>query len=234
MMPSAPTARAARASAGTNSRRPAAWLGSRITGRWLLLLDHRHRRHVERVAGRGLEGADAALAEDHLRLPSCQDVLGRQEQLLHRRHESALQQHRLAHAPHRLQQGVILHVAGADLQDVGVGGHRVHEIRMHDLGDRGQAVAPAGFGQKHQTLLAQALEAVGRGARLVGAAAQDPAAAGGDLAGARLDLLGILHRAGAGHDHELGRRRCSRRRRRPPWVRRGTRGSPAAAPSRRA
>ena len=66
MMPSAPTAAAASESGSTRSRRPAAWLGSTITGRCDELLEHRHGHQVEREAVGGLEGADAALAEHHV------------------------------------------------------------------------------------------------------------------------------------------------------------------------
>ena len=39
---------------------------------------HRHRREIERVARRSLEGADAALAQDDVRVAGRENVLGRQ------------------------------------------------------------------------------------------------------------------------------------------------------------
>ena len=66
MSPSAPAATAARAIAGTACRMPVPWRGSTTTGRCDSRLSIGHRVQVQRVAGHGLEGADAALAEDHL------------------------------------------------------------------------------------------------------------------------------------------------------------------------
>ena len=52
MMPSAPTAAAARASGSTRRRSPVAWLGSTITGRWVWSFSHgtAERSSVKRVA----------------------------------------------------------------------------------------------------------------------------------------------------------------------------------------
>ena len=61
--PSAPAAIAANASGATSDASPPAWLGSTITGRCDLALQHRDRGDVERVARRRLVGADAALAQ---------------------------------------------------------------------------------------------------------------------------------------------------------------------------
>ena len=59
-------------------------------------LDVRHGAHVEHVARRVLEGAHAALAQDHVRVALGEDVLGRHQQVLDRRAHAALEQHRLA------------------------------------------------------------------------------------------------------------------------------------------
>ena len=98
-----------------------------------------HRREVERVAGRGLEGADAALAQDHVRVAGRQDVLGGQQPLLDRRGQAALEQHRPAALPDRLEQHEVLHVAGADLEDVDVLLEDRDIGRVDDLADDRQA-----------------------------------------------------------------------------------------------
>ena len=79
-----------------------------------------HRREVERVARRGLEGADAALAQDDVRVAGGEDVLGRQQPLLDRRAQAALEEDRALALADRLEQDEVRHVAGADLDDVDV------------------------------------------------------------------------------------------------------------------
>lgn len=61
----------------------------------------RDRGDVERVARGRLEGADALLAQDHVGVASAQDVLGREQELLDRRHHAALQEHRTAPSSRR-------------------------------------------------------------------------------------------------------------------------------------
>ena len=46
------------------------------------LFNHRHRGQVEGVAGLGLKGADAALAEDDILVAACHDVLGTHQPFL--------------------------------------------------------------------------------------------------------------------------------------------------------
>ena len=126
---------AAQAIAGIRSGRPVAWLGSTMIGRWLSPLTFGHDRQVEHVAGRVLEAADAALAEDHAAGCPGEDVLGRHQQVLHRRAHAALEQHRLLRLADFLEQVEVLHVAGADLEHVGVLLDELDLARVHDLGD---------------------------------------------------------------------------------------------------
>ena len=73
-----------------------------------------------------------------------------------------------------LEQGEVLHVAGADLEDVGVLGDQLDVARVHDLGDDGQARGLArASASSLQPLLPEPLERVRGGARLERAAAQD-------------------------------------------------------------
>ena len=64
--------------------------------------------------------------------------------------------------PTRGQQRVVLHVPGADLEDVGVLGDDVDLVRLHHLGDHRQAGPLARLGEVAQALDAQALERVRR------------------------------------------------------------------------
>ena len=69
----------------------------------------------------------------------------------------------------RAEQGEILHVAGADLQRVGMFGDEVDIGGVHHLGDDRQVEFVADLAQDLQPLRAVAGKAVGAGARLVGA-----------------------------------------------------------------
>ena len=71
---------------------------------------------------------------------------------------------------------------------------------VHHLGDQLQVVRVGGAAQHLQALLAEALEAVGRAARLEGAAAQDLRAGALHRRGAGHHLLVGLGRARTGHD----------------------------------
>ena len=141
------------------------------------LLEHRYRGDVQREAVGRLEGADPALAQDHVRVALLEDVLRRHQQLLERRGQAALDQRGLAGAADLAQQRVVLHVAGADLDHVGHLEHRLEVARVHQLGDDRQAGLLARLGEQAQALLAQPLERVRARARLVGAAAEQRAAA---------------------------------------------------------
>ena len=165
--------------------------------------EDRHGRQVERVAGRGLEGADAALAQDHVRVAGRQDVLGRQQPLLDRRAQAALEEDRPAALPDGLEQHEVRHVARADLEDVDVLLEDRHVGRVDHLADDGQAERVVCLVQELEGGQAEALERVRRGARLEGAAAQDAGALALDGAGRLHELLARLDRARAGHHHEL-------------------------------
>ena len=89
------------------------------------------------------EGADAALAEDDVVIPARHDVLGGHEPFLERRRHAALEQHGLLRFRHALEQTEVLHVARADLNDVGGFFHRLGVVCVHQLGDDADAGALA-------------------------------------------------------------------------------------------
>ncbi len=108
-------------------------------------LDDRDRADVQGVPGGLLEGPDAALAEHDVEVAALGDVLRGHQPLLDGGVHAALEHDRLAHAADRLQQREVLHVAGADLQHVGVAGDQVHVGRVDHLGhdrEAGRRAAP--------------------------------------------------------------------------------------------
>ena len=173
MMPSAPTAAAARDSGSTRRRSPAACEGSTITGRCVCSFSHGDRAEVEREARRGLERADAALAEDHVLVALLEDVVGGLQQLVQRRRQPALEQHGLAELARDLEQRVVLHVARADLDDVGVLGDRFGVLALSSSSvTTGRPVSARASARISSAGHAEALERERRGARLERAAAQ--------------------------------------------------------------
>ena len=111
------------------------------------LLQDRHGRQIERESVGGLERADAALAQHHGLIAFLEDVLSGHQQLLERRREAPLEQHRAPRAPDLRQQRVVLHVARADLDHVGHLEHLVEVPLVHQLGDDRQAGLGLGLGE---------------------------------------------------------------------------------------
>ena len=117
-------------------------------GQMRVFVQIRHRCQRQREARVILEGADAALAEHHFRVAGLEDVLRGQQEFVHRRRRAALQQHRQARFADRFQQRIVLHVAGADLQHVGVGGHQFDVLLRHHLRDDRQPRCVPRLGQQ--------------------------------------------------------------------------------------
>ena len=166
------------------------------------LVEHDHTGQVQRVAHTGLEGTDAALAEDDVLVALGHDVLGAHHELFQRVGEAALEQHRLLLAAHGLEQLKVLHVAGTDLDEV----HVLEQGQMlgvHDLGDDGGTGGTAGQFEQIQALAAHTLEGVGGGAGLEGTAAQQGSTGVLHALGAVGDLLFALDAARACDDREV-------------------------------
>ncbi len=99
-----------------------------------------------------------------------------------------------------LEEGEVLHVSGADLKGVDSGSHGLHVAWRQHFGDEGQAGLGGSVGQDVEAVHALALEAVGRGAGLEGAASEDVGAGGGDGASGVAGQGPGFHGAGASDD----------------------------------
>ncbi len=155
---------------------------------------------VARVIGKG---AHAALAEDDFVVALAHDVFGGHQEFVERGAHAAFQQHGHAQAAGVLEQRKVLHVAGADLDDVGPLGNELERFVVDGFGDDAQSEAVANFGHDLEGFDAEALECVRRGARLVGAAAEELRAGCGDLFGDGKGLLAALDGAWAGDNGEI-------------------------------
>ena len=132
----------------------------------------RNRRQVEHVAGGGIEAPDAALAQNHVLVSFGENVFGAQEKVVDRRRHSALEQDRLLHPADRLEQGIVLHVARADLDAGGDFRNQLGAFGVHCLGHDWKAGFLSRARQKLKPLLAHALKRIRRAARLERAAAE--------------------------------------------------------------
>src|SRR5580765_6059605 len=97
------------------------------------LLHDRNRGDVERVARCRFERSYPTLTEDDVGVAAGKDVFGRQQPLLDRRGDTALEQHGLPRVAELTQQGVVLHVARADLEDVAVLGNQLDLADVYHL-----------------------------------------------------------------------------------------------------
>ena len=81
---------------------------------------------------------------------------------------------------------------------------QVERFVIDGFGDDEQAEAVADLGHDLQPFFAQTLERIGRGARLVGASAEELGSGAGDALGNGEGLVAALDGAGAGDDGEVG------------------------------
>ena len=167
------------------------------------VVQHWHGVEVEGVAGAGLEGADAALAQDDVVVALAHDVLGGHEQLIDRAGHAALKQDRSLGLADLFEQREVLGVAGTDLHDVDLLVQEdLHVARVHDLGDDRHVELGRRLAQQVQTGGAHALVGVRGSAGLIGTAAQHRGTGGLHAAGDADEVL-ALDGARAGDDLEL-------------------------------
>jgi len=163
----------------------------------------RHRRQVEQVARLLVVGPDAAFAQHDLVVPRDVDVFGSHQPLFDRCRDAPFKQHRLARAAHLAQEPEVLHVAGPDLQHVGVALDQLDVAHVEHLRHDGQAGAVRRRAHDLEALLAQPLKGIGRGPRLERAAAQEVCAGPRDRVCRQVELLARFDAARSARDREL-------------------------------
>ena len=166
------------------------------------LVQHDHTGKIQRVAHTGLEGADAALAQDDVLVTLGHNVLGAHHELFQRVGKAALEQHRLFLASNGFEQLKVLHIAGTHLDQVHVF-KQGQVLGVHDLGHNGRTGGAARQLEQVQTLAAHTLKRVGGGAGLEGTAAQQGSACRLYPLGAVGDLLLALNAARPGDDRKV-------------------------------
>lgn len=161
-----------------------------------------HGGKVEGVAGVGFEGADPAFAKDDVGVAFAQGVFGGEEPFFDFHGEAAFEEDGFAGAGGFFDEAEVLGVAGADLEEVGVGGDEVDVSFGEDFGDDAEAGFGAGGGEEFEAGLAEALEFVGGGARFEGAAAEEFGSGSFDGPGGGEELFFGFDGAGSGHEAE--------------------------------
>ena len=163
----------------------------------------RDNTQIERVAGMVCKSPDPALAQDNAVVPLSHDVFRGHEKLVESGGEPALEEHGFLRAAGGFEQRKILHVPGADLDDVRIALDQIEAFTVDSLGYDLEADFRANLGQDSQAFFAQALKAVRRRPRLVGAASEKPGARGAHGASYCERLLERFDRAGPGGDYQI-------------------------------
>ena len=169
-------------------------------GQVAALFDGGNDGEIERVTGEVGEGADAAFAEHHVVVALGEDVFSGHEKFVERGGHAALEKDGKLGAAGAFEEREILHVARADLDDVGVLLDEVEGFVVNGFGDDSEAELLADVREDFQAGEAESLERVRRSARLVGAAAEKADAGGLELPGDGEALLFGFDGAGSG-DH---------------------------------
>src|SRR6266481_4541708 len=119
-------------------------------GQVAALFDGGDHGEVERVARKIGKGADAALAKHDVVVALRHDVFGGHEKFIERGGHAALEEDGFFGAAGALEQGEILHVAGADLNDVGVFLDEAKRFAVDGFGDDAEAMGGADFRNNHE------------------------------------------------------------------------------------
>ena len=101
--------------------------------------DHGHCGHIQRKPSEGLKPANSPFAENHLLVAPGHHVFCGQQPLFVRGGQPTLDHDRFPDQANFVEQIVVLHVPGADLQDVCVLGYGLNVSGGHDFGDDWQA-----------------------------------------------------------------------------------------------
>ena len=106
-----------------------------------------HRGEIERVSGVGLKGADAPLAQHHVRISMRENVLRAEKPLLDPFAHAAFEQNWFSGFGALDEQLKVLRVAGSDLEDVGALSHMLDIAFAQNLSDYFESGFLAGGGE---------------------------------------------------------------------------------------
>jgi hypothetical protein len=137
------------------------------------LFHGRNDGEVESVARKIGERSNAALAEHDAVIALGEDVLGGHEEFVERGGHAALEEDGFLGAACAFEERKVLHVARADLDDVGVFLDEVERFIVDRFSDDAETVGRADFRKNLEAIFAEPLKAIRRSARLVGAAAEE-------------------------------------------------------------
>jgi len=166
-------------------------------------LDGGNGADIEGIPGIIREGADTPFAENDTGIAFRHDIFGGHEPFIDSGGEAALEENRFFRLAGQAQQGVVLHVPGANLDDIGVFFNCPEIFAIGSLGDDEQAGLAADFIQYLESFFAQALEGIGGGAGLEGTATKDFGAVLLDDSGDGERLLFTFHGTRASHNDRL-------------------------------
>src|ERR1700730_13199720 len=149
------------------------------------------------------ESAHAAFAEHDVVVAFAEDIFGGHQKLVERGGHAALEENWFFGAAGTLEQREILHIAGADLDYVGVFFDEVEAVVVDGFGDDAEAIVLANLREDFQALFAETLKAVRGGARFVGAATEYCQSACPDAFGGGEALLFGFYCAGAANQADV-------------------------------
>ncbi len=131
----------------TFARTPVPWLGIGDDGKVGEGLHHGDGREIQEVPGLGVETPDPPLAEDDVGIPLGDDVFRGQEEFLDGRGQTPFEENGFPDLPDLPEERIVLHVPGADLEDVGILGHVIRRLHIQGLGHDGHPGLVPGFCQ---------------------------------------------------------------------------------------
>jgi len=166
--------------------------------------DGRNDGEIERVAGEVGEGAHAAFAEHDVVVAFGEDVLGGHEEFVEGGGHATLEEHGPFGATGALEEREVLHIASADLDDVGVFLDEVERFVVDRFGDDAETKLLANLREDLEAGETESLEGVRRSARFVSAAAEETNARGLQALGDGQTLLFGFNGAGTGNQSDVG------------------------------
>src|SRR2546429_375493 len=172
---------------------PGAMAGVDENGQVAALFDRRDDREVQSVARKVRKGPNAALAQHHVVVALGEEVLRGHEKFIEGGGHAALEKNGLLGAAGALEEREILHVARANLDDVGVFFDELERFVVDSFGDDAETMLGAHFRENLGAVFAESLKAVRGSTRFVSAAAKQPRARLFDALGNRKTLLLGFH-----------------------------------------